>query len=270
MENDNYKYEEIHENSETGSKQVLQLKATKSIAIPGFLFKAIHVLKWIALMIWRPMAIILVTAFVLFFYFFYTLPWLQNLQPVLSSKPVCTLNDEPISEKDSQAFRQKVAKTKKNDQKILSTKIPRTPYLVINTIENKFYLRSGENTIRTGFCSTGSLILLKKSENEEWAFQTPRGIRTIRSKTKEPVWKKPDWAFVEEGLPIPSQNDPSRYDYATLGDYSLSLGNGYLIHGTLYQRLLGMPVTHGCIRLGDDDLEAVYKSLQLGAKVYIY
>jgi L,D-transpeptidase YbiS len=95
-------------------------------------------------------------------------------------------------------------------------------------------------------------------------------VRTIRSKTTNPVWKKPDWAFVEEGLPIPSANHASRFDYATLGDYALNLGEGYLIHGTLYQRLLGMPVTHGCVRLGDSDLEFVYNNLRQGAKVYIY
>jgi len=55
-----------------------------------------------------------------------------------------------------------------------------------------------------------------------------------------------------------------------LGDYALSLGDGYLIHGTLYQRLLGMPVTHGCIRLNDDDLKEVFNALSVGSKVYIY
>jgi len=31
-----------------------------------------------------------------------------------------------------------------------------------------------------------------------------------------------------------------------------------------------MPVTHGCIRLNDDDLEAVFNALSIGSKVYIY
>jgi L,D-transpeptidase YbiS len=42
-----------------------------------------------------------------------------------------------------------------------------------------------------------------------------------------------------------------------------------MIHGTLYQRLIGLPVTHGCIRLADDDLEAVYKTLAPNSKVFI-
>ena len=55
-----------------------------------------------------------------------------------------------------------------------------------------------------------------------------------------------------------------------LGDYALKLGDGYMIHGTIWQRYLGLPVTHGCVRLNDADLEAVYKSLDKGAFVYIY
>ena len=30
-----------------------------------------------------------------------------------------------------------------------------------------------------------------------------------------------------------------------------------------------MSVTHGCIRMGDKDLEAVFKAAQVGTKVYI-
>lgn len=160
-------------------------------------------------------------------------------------------------------------------QKKLDKQLPKTPFLVVNTTQNKFYLYSGKKLLREGMCSTGSYTLLvksdeKKGNEQKWIFKTPKGIFRIREKKTAPVWKKPDWAFVEEGLPIPSPNHPSRFEYGTLGDYALSLGDGYMIHGTLYQRFLGMPVTHGCIRLGDADLEAVYKTLSSGAKVYIY
>ena len=55
-----------------------------------------------------------------------------------------------------------------------------------------------------------------------------------------------------------------------LGDYALDLVDGYMIHGTIYKRLMGMPVTHGCVRLGDDDLVIVYNTLNIGSKVYIF
>jgi len=119
-------------------------------------------------------------------------------------------------------------------------------------------------------CSTGSYTLLKGRENQQWIFKTPKGMFRIQGKKENPVWKKPDWAFVEEGLPVPSENNPSRFEYGVLGDYALALGDGYLIHGTLYKRFLGLPVTHGCIRLNDEDLYAVYCTLEPGSKVFIF
>jgi lipoprotein-anchoring transpeptidase ErfK/SrfK len=153
----------------------------------------------------------------------------------------------------------------------LASFIPTQTYLVVNTIDNRFFLYRNRKLIREGFCSSGSYTLLKTEDGEkEWIFKTPRGRFTIQGKITHPVWRKPDWAFVEEGLPIPGATDASRYEYGVLGDYAMSIGDGYLIHGTLYKRLLGMPVTHGCIRLNDEDLKEVFNALSVGSKVYIY
>lgn len=147
---------------------------------------------------------------------------------------------------------------------------PNQPYLIVNTTTNTFVLRSRDKIIREGLCSTGSYTLLDAGEDLQWIFKTPKGMFRIQSKLKRPLWVKPDWAFIEEGLPVPPKTHPDRYQYGTLGDYALSLGQGYLIHGTLYQRFLGQPVTHGCIRLGDDDLKEVFYQLNEGSKVYIF
>jgi len=91
----------------------------------------------------------------------------------------------------------------------------------------------------------------------------------VLRKTRQPVWVKPDWAFVEEGFEPPEGLGP-RIDDRSLGDYGLYLGEGYIIHGTLFQTLLGRRLTHGCIRLGDEDLEYVYKNVPLGTRVFLY
>jgi len=155
------------------------------------------------------------------------------------------------------------------DRKLANRK-PRSYYLVINTASNEFTLYRGTQVIRKDKCSTGSYILLKNGEEQKWMFSTPKGEFRVQEKTVSPVWRKPDWAFVEEGLPVPPPYHHTRYEYGVLGDYALSLGHGYLIHGTLYQRFLGMPVTHGCIRLNDENLELVFRSLNVGSKVFIY
>jgi len=154
--------------------------------------------------------------------------------------------------------------------KQLSNKVPKSFYMVINTSSNEFYLYKNTELVKRDKCSTGSYVLLKNGDNQEWMFKTPKGEFKIRNKNTSPVWKKPDWAFVEEGLRVPSPNHSSRFEYGVLGDYSLSLGQGYLIHGTLYQRFLGLPVTHGCVRLNDENLELIYKKMAIGSKVFIF
>jgi len=40
-----------------------------------------------------------------------------------------------------------------------------------------------------------------------------------------------------------------------LGHFRLDLGNGYLLHGTPYAKSIGAAVTHGCVRLYDEDID---------------
>ena len=113
--------------------------------------------------------------------------------------------------------------------------------------------------------------MLKTEKGDRvWVFKTPKGKRWIQGKTTNPYWKRPDWSFIEEGSPVPPKDDPSRWENGVLGDYAMSIGDGYLIHGTIYKRFLGMPVTHGCVRLNDEDLKVIFNTLSIGSKVYIF
>lgn len=155
-------------------------------------------------------------------------------------------------------------------RKKISSLSPKGIYIIIDTAKNRLYLKKGEETMREAVISTGSGSILKDpSGKREWIFDTPRGERSVKSKITNPDWVKPDWAFVEEGEEIPKDNK-DRVESGMLGDYALSIGNGYLIHGTLYTRLLGRNVTHGCVRVGDEDLEYVYKNTPIGSKVIIF
>ncbi len=147
---------------------------------------------------------------------------------------------------------------------------PKGTYIVVDVVEQKVFLRRGDQVLREAVCSAGTGAILRDPKSgKEWIFDTPRGVRKVKEKKKDPVWTKPDWAFVEEGEPLPRKWS-ERIDEATLGEYALYLGDGYMIHGTLYQRYLGRPVTHGCIRLGDDDLAAVYQASPVGTPVLLF
>ncbi|MBI4720415.1 MAG: L,D-transpeptidase [Chitinivibrionia bacterium] len=193
--------------------------------------------------------------------------------PVFREWMLAAAPARPAMAGDAAAHKKEVERIQgriRNLQKKYAAITPRKPYLVVDTSNNKFRLMSGDKLIREGTCSTGSYVLLKAGDDRQWVFKTPRGRFHVQTKKESPVWYKPDWAFVEEGLPIPPPHSQERYEAGVLGDYALHIGDGYLIHGTLYKRLLGMPVTHGCVRLGDEDLEVVYKNLQVGSPVYIY
>lgn len=148
---------------------------------------------------------------------------------------------------------------------------PKGLYLVVDTAQNRVSLRKGPRILYSAVASTGSGARLQDPRNpgKGWVFDTPRGVFTISSKIKNPAWNKPDWAFIEEGQPIPTKPQ-DRIETGVLGDYALGFGNGYFIHGTLYTRTLGTNVTHGCIRLGDEPLEYVFHHVPLGTTLIIY
>jgi len=147
---------------------------------------------------------------------------------------------------------------------------PKGVYIVVDTFRNRLHLVENGKLIRSAVCSTGTGILLRDPRNgKQWVFDTPLGERVVERKVKHPVWAKPDWAFVEEGL-LPPTDPNERFDDASLGDYALYIGDGYIIHGTLFKSLLGRRVTHGCIRLGDEDLEFLYRHAPIGTRVYLY
>lgn len=147
---------------------------------------------------------------------------------------------------------------------------PRGLYIIIDTADNVLYLKEGTKTPLKATISAGSgSLLIEPSGTRRWIFDTPKGEFAIESKFVKPAWIKPDWAFVEEGKPIP-KNFKERVELGMLGDYALGFGNGYFIHGTLYTRLLGKNITHGCIRVGDQDLKTLYEAATLGTRVLIF
>ena len=147
---------------------------------------------------------------------------------------------------------------------------PRGTYVVIDQTLNRLTLHKDDEVTFEAVCSAGSGMVLKEgATGRTWVFDTPRGKFQVLSKIENPVWRKPDWAFVEEGQPIPT-NAAERFEYGTLGEYALYFGNGYMIHGTLYERLLGRSVTHGCIRLGREDLRKVWAMVPVGTPIFVY
>jgi L,D-transpeptidase YbiS len=144
-------------------------------------------------------------------------------------------------------------------------------YVVIDRSNNRLWVRRRNAVVLDAVVSTGSGDVLMEigGEGRTWTFDTPRGRFEILRERRFPVWTKPDWAFLEQGLPPPA-DVAQRIEKGSLGEYALDLGDGYMIHGTLYERLLGRSLTHGCVRVGRDDLRSLVAAVGPGTPVYIF
>lgn len=141
--------------------------------------------------------------------------------------------------------------------------------ITIDVSTNTAYFFNDGLLVKSSPAATGSDKVLRKGRRVWW-FRTPRGRHVIQRKIKDPVWTKPDWAFVEEGKKVPPPDSPLRKERGTMGKYALDLGDRVMIHGTNDPRSIGRRVSHGCIRLPNDMLSLLWKEVEVGTEVYIY
>jgi lipoprotein-anchoring transpeptidase ErfK/SrfK len=153
---------------------------------------------------------------------------------------------------------------------ILPPEAPRTgPVIAVDISKRTAYLFFDGQLVEESPAAVGSGKVLVHGD-DEWAFHTPEGHLIVRAKIVDPVWHKPDWAFIEVGQRIPPADSPRRDVRGHLGKYALSLGDGILIHGTDDPSSIGRAVSHGCIRLPEKMLATVYHSAKVGTDVYIF
>jgi lipoprotein-anchoring transpeptidase ErfK/SrfK len=197
-------------------------------------------------------------------------------------------------------------------------------HVVVDIGDHRLYVIDGRDTLRSAPVATASNSTLRFG-GKTWHFETPRGVRTVLAKEKDPVWTPPEWHYAEvaseyglklrhlergqrvqvrngtilttrgdevgviqpgetEFIPlvldehivfdntlfIPPVGTKHRSMQGELGHFRLKLGDGYQIHGTPYAASIGSSVTHGCMRLSDEDIEWVYQNVPVGTKVYLY
>ena len=147
--------------------------------------------------------------------------------------------------------------------------LPRAPRsgIVINLPEHRLYwypptASGGAPVVWTFPVSIGKM---------DW--NTPLGTTRIVSKAKDAPWIPPKSVREEHakrGEPLPAVV-PGGPDNP-MGRYKMALGipgGSYLIHGTNRPAGIGMQVTHGCMRLYPEDIEALYGMVPIGTPVTI-
>lgn len=69
---------------------------------------------------------------------------------------------------------------------------------------------------------------------------------------------------------IPPFGTNQRKYKSVLGTHRLNLGDGYALHGTNKPETVGRSVSHGCVRLRNEDIAKLYELVPIGTPVYIY
>jgi L,D-transpeptidase ErfK/SrfK len=104
-------------------------------------------------------------------------------------------------------------------------------------------------------------------------WETPLGVTKIVAKQRKPTWFPPESIraqHAKDGSPIPAAVPPGPDN--PLGDYAMRLGipgGAYLIHGTNKPVGVGMQITHGCIRMYPEDIESLFRMVDVGTPVRI-
>jgi len=103
---------------------------------------------------------------------------------------------------------------------------------------------------------------------------TPLGETHVTQKIKDPVWNPPASVRAEHianGDPLPPGPVKAGPDNP-LGLFAMRLAvkpGDYLIHGTNNPLAVGMPITHGCIRMYPEDVAALFPTVPVGTHVYL-
>jgi lipoprotein-anchoring transpeptidase ErfK/SrfK len=75
---------------------------------------------------------------------------------------------------------------------------------------------------------------------------------------------------VDGAIVVPPLGTSARRYDGVLGPRRLALGGELGIHGTSEPSSIGKAVTHGCIRLANDDITQLHARVPVGTAVYIY
>ncbi|MGH7476255.1 MAG: L,D-transpeptidase [Longimicrobiales bacterium] len=99
-----------------------------------------------------------------------------------------------------------------------------------------------------------------------------RGDEVGRVNQFDNFWAfRPGMEIIFEGkIFIPPIGTQQRMIPEILGTHRLILGDGYLIHGTNEEDSIGEAVSHGCVRMFNEDVAYLYETVTPGTPVYIY
>lgn len=93
-------------------------------------------------------------------------------------------------------------------------------------------------------------------------WETPTGPFKVLQKQRNPVWQHP---ITGDLIPTGPDNPLGSRWIGFWSDGRYTIG----FHGTNNNQLVGQPVSHGCLRMRNTDIEALYEQVDPGASVLV-
>ncbi|MCL1078860.1 LysM peptidoglycan-binding domain-containing protein [Parashewanella spongiae] len=139
--------------------------------------------------------------------------------------------------------------------------LPDAPHkgIIINLAEMRlYYYPKGDKTVEVYPIGIGEV---GRDTPENW-------VTRVYRKKENPTWTptaqtKADHAAKGDILPDVWPAGPDN----PMGLFALYIGNLYAIHGTNASFGIGLRVSHGCVRLRNNDIEEVFKKVPIGTRV---
>jgi L,D-transpeptidase catalytic domain len=97
-------------------------------------------------------------------------------------------------------------------------------------------------------------------------------VRRYADGREEPVGAAVEGREIVAGgnIIIPPFGTNQRKYKGVLGTHRLVMGDGYALHGTNDPSSIGRSVSHGCVRLRNEDIATLYDMVEVGTPVYLY
>lgn len=128
---------------------------------------------------------------------------------------------------------------------------PTVSHLVLKLSERTLYLYDNQTELRRFSVAVG---------RTNW--ETPTGQFTIFQMLEDPAWENP---LTGQVVP-PGGNNPLGQRW--IGFWSDGT-NAIGFHGTPHEESIGQAVSHGCVRLRNQDVMALYDLVAIGTPVYV-
>jgi lipoprotein-anchoring transpeptidase ErfK/SrfK len=94
------------------------------------------------------------------------------------------------------------------------------------------------------------------------------GVTQVAGKYVWPAWSPPD--IIRRNNPNLPEVIPGGSPHNPMGAAALTLGSGeYAIHGTNRPSSIGRFVSHGCIRMHNDDIRQLFRLVSVGTPVIV-